>query len=163
MFEKLGSEEEGEGSISALCNGIGTSDEENGVAPGENGTLGLLVPLIVMLLPNAVMNEPAKKRLEAEELVVMESTSPAAPPSPPNGGADQELALVSHIATDDPGEVKRPPIHTRLFGSSQKIELTSPFGPSLAPPSALNDWLEDEKDATLFDVVPFIDEKRPAK
>jgi hypothetical protein len=163
MLEKFGSEEEGDASISALCNGIGTSDEENGVAPGENGTLGLLVPLIVILLPKFVMNEPAKKRLEAEELVVMDRTSPAAPPKPPNGGADHEFALVSHIATDDPGEEKRPPTHTLSFGASQKIELTSPFGPSLASPNAVKVWLEDENDATLLDVVPFIDEKRPAK
>lgn len=41
MLLNPGSEVEGEPSTSALCNGTETSEEENGVAPAENGTLGL--------------------------------------------------------------------------------------------------------------------------
>jgi hypothetical protein len=53
-----------------------------------------------------VRNEPVKKRLFSEALEVMEKTSPPSPMKPLNGGADQELDLVSHIATDEPGDVK---------------------------------------------------------
>lgn len=136
---KFGSSDEGAASICAPCKGIGTREEENGVAPGENVTFGLLVPLTVMLLPNAVMNDPEKKRLDADEFVVMERTSLEPPPNPPKGGADHEFESVLHIATDDAGDEKRPPTHTRLFGSSQKMALTSPFGASPEPPRALND------------------------
>lgn len=53
-----------------------------------------------------VRNEPAKKRLFCEVLEVMEKTSAPSPIKPLNGGADQELDLVFHIATDEPGDVK---------------------------------------------------------
>lgn len=88
----------------------------NGVAPEENGTFGLFVELItvVELLPKDVTKEPAKNKLEAEEFVVMDSTSDVAPDKPPNGGADQELAFVSQTATALPGVVKLPPTHTLL-------------------------------------------------
>jgi hypothetical protein len=61
-----------------------------------------------------VRNEPAKRRLLSEELGVMEKTSPAAPEKPLNEGADHKLDLVSHIATDEPGDVKCPPTHSWL-------------------------------------------------
>jgi hypothetical protein len=94
---------------------MGTSDEENGVAPLENGTLGLLVLFNAVPVPwKDVMNEPAKTMLEADEFEVMESTSAAAPERPPKGAFDQEPALVSHTATAEPGEVNFPPAHTLL-------------------------------------------------
>lgn len=114
------SDVDGEPTNSAFSNGIGTRDEENGVAPAEKGTLGLLVPFItVPLPPKEVMKEPAKKRLFAEELAVMESTRELAPDNPVNGGADHELALGSQTATDVPGDVNLPPNHTLPFLSSQ--------------------------------------------
>ncbi len=95
---------------------MGTREEVKGVAPEENGTFGLLVELttVVELLPNDVVNEPAKKRLDVDEFVVMDSTSEAAPDKPLNGGADHEPALVSQTATALPGVVKLPPTHTLL-------------------------------------------------
>ncbi len=58
------------------------------MAPEENGTFGLLVELttVVELLPNDVVNEPAKNRLDVDEFVVMDSTSEAAPDKPLNAG-----------------------------------------------------------------------------
>lgn len=64
ISEKPDSVEEGEAVISAPSRGMGTKEEEKGVAPAEKGTFGLLVPLKVMLLPNAVTNDPAKNRLD---------------------------------------------------------------------------------------------------
>lgn len=46
--------------ISEPVSGMGTNDEEKGVAPGLNGTFGLLVELRVELEVNIVANEPAK-------------------------------------------------------------------------------------------------------
>lgn len=158
---KLGSDEDGDASICALERGTGTRDDEKGVAPVENGTLGLLVLLSVVLLPwNDAINDPAKKMLEAEELDVMDNTSPAAPARPPKGALDQELALVSHTATDDPGDVNFPPTHTLLFFASQYTALTSPLGP-LDPNAekAPEDWAYDAM--LLAEVLP-IDEKDPA-
>ena len=40
--------------------GMGTSELENGVAPLEYGTFGLLVELMVVFVPKVVKNEPAK-------------------------------------------------------------------------------------------------------
>ena len=63
---------EGDASICAPSKGIGTKEEENGVAPEEKGTFGLFVLLTtVVLSPNEVINEPAKNKLSAEELVVV--------------------------------------------------------------------------------------------
>jgi len=42
---------------------MGTRDDENGDAPGEKGTFGLLVPSRADPLPNEAINEPVKKRL----------------------------------------------------------------------------------------------------
>ena len=152
---------EGDASICAPSKGIGTKEEENGVAPEEKGTFGLFVLLTtVVLSPNEVINEPAKNKLSAEELVVMERTSDDAPDSPPNGGADHKFALVSQTATACPGDVNDPPTQTLLWESSQKIALTSPLGPPL--PTALNDPSDGENDATLLAEVPFIDENVPA-
>lgn len=104
---------EGDATIWALCKGMGTSEDENGVAPAENGTFGLLVLFNVpVVFPNAVMNEPAKNKLAWEALVVIESTSDAAFARPPNGGALQADADGSQTATDDAGELKLPPNQT---------------------------------------------------
>lgn len=113
---------------------MGTKEEEKGVAPAENGTFGLFVLFTVELLPNVVTKDPAKNKLLAEELVVIESTSDEAPASPPKGGADHELELVSHIATACPGDANEPPTQTFLLELSQKMALTSPLGPPLPKP-----------------------------
>ena len=158
---KLGLDEDGDASMCALDKGTGTRDDENGVAPVENGTLGLLVLLSAVLLSwNDAMNDPAKNKLEAEELVVMDNTSPAAPAKPPKGALDQELALGSHTATDDPGDANFPPTHTLLFFTSQYTALTSPLGP--LDPNAEKvpeDWAYD---AMLLAEMPPMDEKDPA-
>jgi hypothetical protein len=53
---------EGDASTCAPDSGTGTREEENGVAPLEKGTLGLLVLFNDDPLPwNDVMKEPAKK------------------------------------------------------------------------------------------------------
>lgn len=57
------------------------------------------------LLPKDDMKEPEKKRLDWDELVVIDRTSAAAPVSPPKGAADQEDDAVSQTATDAPGEL----------------------------------------------------------
>ena len=160
IFENCGSSVDGDAVMSAPSSGMGTKEEENGVAPDENGTFGLFVPLIVVLLPNAVTKDPAKNRLDADEFVVIERTSALAPESPPNGGGDHVFEVVSHIATALPGDEKEPPTQIFSFSLSQNIALTSPFGPPL--PSALNEPEEGEYDATLFAEVPFIEEKEPA-
>jgi len=82
--------------------------------------LGLLVLFsAVAFSAKEVRNEPVKRRLFSEELGVIERTSPAAPVKPLNEGADHELDLVSHIATDEPGDVKCPPTHNWLLDTSQ--------------------------------------------
>lgn len=73
MLVKPESSVDGEPWTSALCNGMGTREEENGVAPAEKGTLGLVVALREPV-PKAVTKEPAKKMLLLEELVVIELT-----------------------------------------------------------------------------------------
>ena len=57
--------------ICAAYNGMGTSNE-NGIAPLEKGTLGLLVLFNAAPLPwNDMTNDPAKNMLEAEEFAVI--------------------------------------------------------------------------------------------
>jgi hypothetical protein len=108
--------DEGEATTCALDSDTGTREEENGVAPLEKGTLGLLVLFNAEPFPwNDVMKEPAKNTLDEEELEVIERTSAAAPERPPKGACDQEFAFVSHTATDEPGEVNFPPAHTLLL------------------------------------------------
>ena len=65
--------DEGEPSTWAFSRGIGTRAEENGDAPTEKGTFGLLVPFRLPS-PKDVKKEPAKKRLESDEFVVIEVT-----------------------------------------------------------------------------------------
>ena len=111
---------DGRASIWAFARGTGTRDEEKGVAPAEKGTLGLLVPLsTIEPLPNAVMNDPEKSRLDWEALATMERTSAPAPARPPNGGAAQDLDCVSQTATAEAGDVNLPPTHTWLCALSQ--------------------------------------------
>jgi hypothetical protein len=73
MSEKLGSEDEGAGSTSTASRGTGTRDDENGEAPAENGTLGLLVPLTDPLW-KLVTKDPAKNRLDWDAFEDIEST-----------------------------------------------------------------------------------------
>ncbi len=87
------------------------------------------------------MKEPAKNRLVAEVLVVIDWTRELASERPTNGAADQELALTSHIATEGPGEVKLPPTQTLLFWASQKTASICPFGPF--EPSEASEFEED--------------------
>lgn len=162
MFETLSKPDvvdDGEASICAFCRGTGTSEDEKGVAPAENGTLGLLVPLMTELLPNEVTKEPAKNRLECDELAVIDETSALEPERPPNGGADQDEEATSQMATDGAGEVKLPPAHTFFALVSQNNALTSPLGPF--EPSAAT--VPDLYEATLLADVPPIEEKAPAK
>lgn len=152
---------DGEASICAFCRGTGTSEDENGVAPDEKGTFGLLVLLIeIVPLPKEVTNDPAKNKLECDELVVIESTSAFEPDSPPNGGADQDEEATSQTATERAGEVKLPPAHTFFALVSQNKAFTSPFGP-FEPRAATPD--EDVYEATLLAEVLPIEEKEPAK
>lgn len=111
--------------------GTGTNDDENGVAPDENGTLGLLVSLtVVEVLPvKDVRKDPAKNIDAADELVVIELTLPCAPTRPLNGAADHDDAFVSHTATEEPGEENLPPNHTLDSFVSQNTACTAPFGP----------------------------------
>lgn len=109
MLSKPSCVVEGDASIWTLSKGTGTSDDVNGVAPAEKGTLGLLVPFNVtglVLLPNEAMNEPEKNRLLRDEFEVIDNTSAAAPDRPPNGGADHDDDLTFHTATEDAGDVK---------------------------------------------------------
>ena len=88
------------------------------------------MPLIAVPLPtNSVTNEPEKKSESDEELVVIDSTSAAAPVKPPNGGADQDFALVSYTATAELGDVNLPPAQTLLFEESQYNAWMGPSGP----------------------------------
>jgi len=88
MLLNCESVEEGDASmmICVACNGMGTSDEENGVTPLEKGTLGLLALFNAAPLPwNDATNDPVKNMLAAEEFIVIENTSAAAPERPPKG------------------------------------------------------------------------------
>lgn len=108
-----------------------------------------------------VMNEPAKKRLESEELDVIERTRPSAPVKPLKGGLDQEFAEVSHTATAAPGEVNKPPTQTFLFFASQKMASISPFGP--LDPKDENLPEDDVYEAILEAEVEPMDENEPAR
>lgn len=153
---------EGDASTCAPDNGTGTSEDENGVAPLENGTLGLLVLFSVDPVPwNDVINDPAKNIVDAEELEVMERTSAAAPDKPPKGGFDHVLVVISHTATDEPGDVNFPPTHTLLFALSQYTALMLPLGP--LEPMAAKAPDDCVYDAILLAAVPPMDEKDPAK
>ena len=152
---------DGDPSICAFCNGTGTSDEEKGVAPLENGTLGLLLPTITEPLPNEVTNEPAKNKLECDELAVIDETSASEPESPPNGGADQEEEATSQTATKGAGDLKLPPAHNFFALVSQNNALTSPFGPF--EPKAATAPDDGLYEATLFTDVEPIEENEPAK
>lgn len=122
--------DEGAASISAFCRGIGTSDDENGDAPGEYGTLGLLVLLTDVVFPaKDVTNEPAKNKLDEEIFWEIEKTWAFAPDSPLKGGADQVFDLVFQTATDEPGDEKLPPTQRLLLGTSQYTAVTGPLGP----------------------------------
>lgn len=69
---------------------MGTREEENGVAPAEKGTFGLLVPLPTTVLlgeENVVWKEPEKYKEDAEREGVMDRTGPS---RPAKGGGDQE-------------------------------------------------------------------------
>ena len=110
-------------------------------------------------VPKDATNEPEKKRLDWDELDVIEKTSAVVPVSPPKGAADQDDEAVSQTATDAPGEVNWPPAHTCLFALSQKSARTTPLG-ALEPRAEID---PDEYDATLAaDVLPTV-EKLPAK
>ena len=56
-------------------------------------------------LPKEARKEPEMKRLDWDELDVIDKTSAAAPVSPPKGAADQDDDAVSQTATDAPGEL----------------------------------------------------------
>jgi hypothetical protein len=75
MSPKPACDDEGDPSTWEFCKGTGTREEENGDAPAEKGTLGLLVPFKTAFpLPKAVTKDPVKNRLASEELVVIEVT-----------------------------------------------------------------------------------------
>lgn len=76
-----------------------------------------------------MIKDPAKNRLAWEAFVVIDETSAAAPVRLPNGGADQEDALVSQTATAEAGEENWPPAQSLLFVESQKRAFTGPLGP----------------------------------
>lgn len=117
------------GSTSTFSRGTGTRDEENGEAPGENGTLGLFV-LLISPPWKFVTKEPVNNRLDSEEFEDIESTRPLLfAGSPPNGGADQEEDEGSQTATSDDGDENSPPTQTRLFLASQYTERMMPLGP----------------------------------
>jgi len=122
--------DDGAPSTSMFCSGMGTNDEEKGEAPGEKGTLGLLVPFNAAFpVPKPVTKEPEKKRLASDELVVMEVTSAWAPDIPPNGALDHPEVLGSYIAMDEPGDEKLPPAHNLFSFASQYNALIWPLGP----------------------------------
>ena len=83
------------------------------MAPVEKGTLGLFVPLMATEpLPKDARKEPEMRRLDWDEMDVIDKTSATAPVSPPNGAADQDDDTVSQTAMDAPGELNWPPAHT---------------------------------------------------
>lgn len=162
MLLKLELDDDDDAITCALPRGMGTREDENGVAPLEYGTLGLLVLFNAEPLPwNEAMNDPDKKMLDADALVVMERTSAAAPLKPPNGAADHDFAFVSQTATAEPGDVNLPPTHTFPSFPSQYTAFISPFGPLL--PSAANVLEELVYDAILLAAVPSIEVNEPAK
>jgi hypothetical protein len=108
-----------------------------------------------------VMKEPAKKRLESDEFVVMEKTVDCAPETPTKGGFDHEPDFTSNRATEEPGDVKLPPTQTFPSFASQNIAFTWPLGP--LEPKAVNVPDEGVYDATLLAEVLAIDEKEPPK
>lgn len=153
--------DDGDASIWASCKGIGTREDEKGVAPEEKGTLGLFVPFRTEAPWNEVMKEPAKKRLASDELEVMDKTLDCAPDTPTNGGCDHVFDLGSQIATEEPGDVNLPPTHTLLSLVSQNTASTSPLGPP--DPRASNLLDEGVYDATFVADVASMVEKEPAK
>lgn len=163
MLLNWGSEDDPDPIICAFCNGSGTREEENGVAPAEKGILGLLVSFKTReLLPwKVVMKEPARNILVPDELVVIEETLDCAPETPTKGGWDQEPDFGFQMATEDPGDVNLPPTQTLLSSSSQKMVFISPFGP--LEPTAANAPDEGVYDATLFAGKLPIDENSPTK
>jgi hypothetical protein len=123
--------DDGEPSTSAFMRGIGTRDDENGDAPGDGGTFGLL-ELFKFGPPgpwNEVVKDPVKNKLESDELPLMDRTLGFEPVSPPKGGFDHVDDPISQKATLDPGEVNWPPTQMRFSFISQYIALTAPFGP----------------------------------
>ena len=161
MLSKSASVVVGDAVICALFSGTGTRDDVNGVAPAENGTLGLFDPLIARVpLPNSVMNDPAKNKLDCDAFVVMDETSRAAPTRPPNRGADHDEDTVLQTATPGAGDVKRPPAQTFCCVESQKSVRTSAFGPPV--PRAANAPDEGVYVATLLADTPPREVKLPA-
>jgi hypothetical protein len=156
ISEKLGSDDKGAGSTSTSSRGTGTRDEEYGEAPGENGTLGLFVPLTEPPW-KLVTKDPANNRLDWDELEDIERTWPLlVVDNPPNGGADQEDDEGFQTATSDDGDENCPPTQTRLLAASQYTVRTGPLGPS--DPRA--DILPEEGvyDAMFWAVMPPKDE-----
>lgn len=118
------------------------------------------------LSPKLVTNEPVKKRLFSDELVVMDRTSEAVSKRPPNSGADLALELVSRNATAWPGFENAPPAQTLLLELSQKRALALPESLDLTRgPIAERAWKDEEEteaEATLLADVPLMDENEPA-
>lgn len=129
MSEKSRSDDEGAGSTSTSSRGMGTRDEEYGEAPGENGTLGLFVPL--MGPPwKLVTKDPENNRLDWDEFENIERTWPLlVVGNPPNGGVDQEEEEGFQMATSDDGDENCPPAQTRLLAVSQYTVRMTPSGP----------------------------------
>ena len=157
---KSGSDEEGAGSTSTFSRGTGTSDEENGEAPEENGTLGLFVPLITAPW-KLVRKDPVNNRLDSDEFEDIESTRPLLlADSPPNGGTDQEEDEGFQMVTNGDGDEKSPPTQTRLLLVSQYTDRITSSG----PPEPRADILPEEGvyDTMFWAGVPPNDENWPA-
>jgi len=107
---------------------MGTSELENGVAPGEYGTFGLFWPSESGEPWKDVMKEPAKNRLVPDAFIVIELTRSWAPVKPVNGGDDQEPDLILKTATAWAGDVKLPPNQSLPSFASQKITSMGPLG-----------------------------------
>lgn len=152
--------DDGDPSTSACCKGMGTREDENGVAPAENGTLGLLVPFKAEV-PKEVVKDPAKNKLVWEEFVEMELTLACAPVMPEKGGCTHMPVGTFQTATEEAGDVKFPPTHNLLFFASQNIAPTSPLGP-LEPREAKEP--EDGLYEATFDAgTPLIEVNEPEK
>jgi len=78
---------------------MGTSELENGVAPGEYGTFGLFWPLESGEPWKDVMKEPAKNRLVPDAFIAIELTWSWAPVRPVNGGDDDGMRRRREVAT----------------------------------------------------------------